>query len=313
MGNVDYTATGLVTALLRKALLPNIQETLGTQDYFALMNEELLTYIVPLLMKTREEYLVTQLAPDLSYTTATDTYPLPYRAIGGKLRLIQINMGGQPNTTFVPLPRIEPERAYNYATQGTVDGYDLMGNNIVLVPFPSVAGVIRIKYFLRPGQVVDSSAAAQITGINTGTNTVTCGGGLPATYTSGILYDFIKGNPGFDTWAFDQTGTVSGNTIQFSSLPTNLAVGDWVALAGQSPIPQCPYELFPLLSQATVCAALEALGEAGKPHLAQAEAKRDRLETKLLTLLQPRTEGSARTIINFYGPGFARIGRFRRR
>ena len=318
MANIDYTATGLIAAILRKALLPNTAETLASADYFALMDEEIRTYIVPLVMSAHEEYYVTTLVPDLTITPSQDTYPIPYRAMGDKLRLVQISLGGSNNSTFVPCPRIEPERAYNYALSGSVDGYVLEGNNLVMVPPTSTGGIMRIKYFLRPGQVVDSSACAQITSINTGTNTITCSGGLPTTFTSGITYDLIKGTPGFDTAGMDLVGTVSGNNITFSSLPSStlgqgasLAVGDWVALAGQSPIPQVPYELFPLLSQAVVCAALEALGD--KANLAVAQQKRDRLEMKLLTMLEPRTEGSPRVVINYYGPGFARIGRFRRR
>ena len=317
MGNVDYTATGLITAIQRKGLLPNTAEALAPADYYALMWEEMQTYLVPLLMSVREEYYVTTLVPDLAFTSATDTYPLPYRAMAGKLRQVQIQLSSG-SSTFVPLPRVEPERQYNYATSGSVDGYSLEGNNLVLVPSPMSSGTIRMKYFMRPNQPVDSSTCAQITAINTGTHTLTFAS-LPATFTTSTPLDLINGQPPFDLKAFDQTPTaVTATTLQFSSLPSpangqggTLAVGDWVALAQQSPIPQIPYELFPLLSQAVVCAVLEAIGD--KTGLQVALAKRDRLETKLLTLLQPRTEGSARVLINYYGPGFARIGRFRRR
>lgn len=313
----DYTATGLVAAIQRKAFLPSNPEGLSAVDFYALMDEEIATNLVPMIMSAKEEYYATTLTPDLTLVSGQDTYPLPYRSMGGKLRLVQIALtSAGSNQNFVPLARVEPERSYNYAISGSADGYMLEGDNLVLVPPGTMAGLLRIKYFMRPNQVVDSSACAQITSV--ASNSVTCSGGLPTAFITGAQYDLIKGTPGFNTMSFDQTGTVSSNTVTFSALPTlnlgqggSVAVGDWLCLAGQTPIPQIPYDMFAYLSQCVVCSALQAAGD--RTNLPAAEAKRDGLRVTLLTLLQPRTEGSNRVIVNQYGPGFARIGRFRRR
>ena len=311
---IDYTATGLVSSVRRRGMLAATAEALDTPDYLALMDEELRSYILPLVMSAREEYFVTQ--SDITIVSGTDTYAIPSRAVGQKLRMVAIQTTTGAANTFRPLYRTEPEHEYDYTTQGgTVSAYDLRGNSIILVPGPNNGGLLRIKWFLRPNQLVSSSTCAQIVQINTGNNTaVFSGTTVPAGFTVNSTYDIIKGTPGFDNEFFDQAVVAVGSSpasLQFSStIPSTVSVGDWVALAGQSPIPQCPYELHPLLAQRTVIRALAAVGD---PRVQIAEAEAKDLERRLMTTFNARTEGSARVIINYNGPGFAKVGRFRRR
>src|SRR5690606_8653031 len=93
----------------------------------------------------------------------------------------------------------------------------------------------------------------------------------------------------------DQTITgISGTTIEFSSLPDELAVGDYVCLAGESPVPQIPVEFHALLAQEVVVKVLEALGKSTK------DAKDDlkTLKENLPNLITPRVQGESRRVVN---------------
>lgn len=301
MATNHYTATYLLESLKRRGMLPSTTEALSTADYLALADEELQTFVVPLLMSVREEYFVTTL--DVSVASGTANYGIPARAIGGKVRFVQVNDG---SGTYVPFRRIDAERAHEYVYSGdSPAGYRMEGGNLVIVPTPSATSTIRVSYFARPGRLVPTTEAAQITVINTGTRVVTLSATIPATFTTAELYDLVAGKPGFATLGIDLAVTAaSGTSMTFTAtLPTGLAVGDYVALAGESPIPQIPVEIMPLLAQRVAFKAQEALGD---PRAAVAKAEADEMRNRLLGSLAPRDEASARYLSNPHAPGYGR-------
>jgi hypothetical protein len=76
---------------------------------------------------------------------------------------------------------------------------------------------------------------------------------LPTTITTSTPVDFVQNDGPYDILEIDQTITnISGTTLTFAALPDDLAVGDWICLAGQSPVLIAPRELQPLLVQATL-------------------------------------------------------------
>ena len=115
------------------------------------------------------------------------------------------------------------------------------------------------------------------------------------------MLDLVQANPHFDTLAIDQVITsVTTTAIIFSStLPTRLAVGDWVSLQGQSPVIQLPLELHPLLAQrvANQCLKNSPHSEAYKNGLNEVLA----LEKQAMHLLTPRIEKEGKKIVNRSG------------
>ncbi len=179
---------------------------------------------------------------------------------------------------------------------------------MTLVPTPST-GTLRLFYFGRPNSLVATSAVATISSIDVTRLIVTTTATIPSTMTSGVSVDFVDATPGFRSLAIDQatTGTVAGTTVTLSTaLPASVLAGDYVCLAGESPVPQIPVELHPLLAQRVVVKALEALAP---DKMVAAKAICDEMRKSALTLLTPRAEGSARVIVNRYAPGFGRFGR----
>lgn len=306
MANAFTTTVLLLPALKRRGLLPSTVETLANSDYLELADGELQAMIVPLIMSVREEYFVTTL--DTTLISGTASYNIPPRAIGGKLRDVLIS---DASSGFRQLDRIEPERVGNYgSTSGGPIGYKLEGNYVVMVPSPgSNAGTLRQTYFIRPGRLVESTGAGEITGI--AGSVITCSN-VPTTFTTSLRFDLQKGTPGFQNLAIDRAisavTTGAGGTVTLSAAPpSELVIGDFVCLANESVIPQIPVEFHPLLAERVVFKALEALGD---PKAVVAKQVADEMSTRALTLATPRSEGSARVIINPYGPGW---GRGRRR
>ncbi len=301
MATNTNTTTYLLESLKRRGMLPSTDEALDTDDYLAFGNEELQTEVVQALLSVREEYLLSKIPYDQTLTASQSQYPVAPRAVAGKVRqvLSSLNSSG-----YTPLARLEPESAWD-STAGAVSGYKFEGNYITVVGTPSsTGGTLRQNYYMRPNRLVATSAVGQVSSFDTGTGVVTFASTRPSTFTTSERYDFVKGTPGFECLAIDKSisGT-GGSTVTFSTsdLPSSLAVGDYVCLAGESPIPQVPVELHPFLSQRIVCRALDAIGD---PKASKAEAVADRLRARAISLLAQRDESARRPIINPYGPGW---------
>ena len=88
-------------------------------------------------------------------------------------------------------------------------------------------------------------------------------------------------------------------TVAPGDLPDDLQVGDWIATAGESPVPQLVANLRPLLSQATICRILESQGD--NNNIAVASKKLNDMVNSMKTLIQDRTEGNPKKIVNRTG------------
>lgn len=221
-----------------------------TDNYFTnaemltIMNDETKLVINPLVMRLQEEFLL----QTKDYTIVSgSSYRLPKRALGGKLRDVKIYDG----TNYQNLNRLfEEDRANNPV------GYYLNRNSLELSG-DFTAQTLRVTYYLTPSQLVLTTAVATIASIDSATQiTVTS---LPSTISTSTQIDFIQSTGQYDLLAIDQTiSSIAGTSLVFSSLPTDLAVGDYVCLAGQSPVPTIPVDLHPVLVQATLCTCLNS-------------------------------------------------------
>ncbi len=291
-----FTSTELLASLKRRGLIPTATATFSAADFYKIVDEEMQTYIVPLLLSVKEEYLV--VSEDVTVTAGTTEYYIPQRAIANRLRDVTLADG---NGSYHPLTRLEPENIDAFAERiHGAGGYYLQGNKIVLSSATS-SGTMRLTYYQRPGRVVATTAVGEITAI-AGINVTIAA--APATFTTSVTYDFVKGRPGFDTLGKDYSASAAGTTMTFtSSPPTGLAVGDFITLSQESPIAQAPVELHPLLSQRVTATVLHALGDAKAEN---AYGVADKMEARILKLLSPRTDGSTRKVVNKYGVGRGR-------
>lgn len=295
--SIDYTTDGMIDSIKLRGVLPDSQNLFMPEDIVGLMTNELHSIIVPKIMSMREEYLVASYDQDID--AGETAFFIPFRSVGLKLRdVVLVDSGGQE----IPLRRYEPEDLKNgYQTSGGM-GFYLDNDRVLLLPTDTdfSAYTFRAKIFRRPNNLVRASDAAQITAINTGTRVVTCAT-MPSHFTTSLTYDFIKGTPSFRAHAEAQAITTkSGFDLTFSStLPTDLAVGDWVAETGFSPIPQIPYELHRLLEQRTVMKILEGLKD--KTGLELAKDAYKEMVAEIFPMVTPRADGAPQKLVSRRG------------
>jgi hypothetical protein len=148
---------------------------------------------------------------------------------------------------------------------------------------------------ISPGELCATDDAAKITTINTGTNTVTCST-VPASWTGSEAVDIIKGSGGYEYLSTSASITaINGTDITLSALPSGLSVGDWVAIEGESPIPQLPRELQPLLAHKVVVQILESMNQRGAAKAA--DERVDKMIQSALSIISPRVKGGAKKLV----------------
>ena len=285
----------LLLSIRRRAAIPTTAVTGSADaDLLAYANEELKLFLAADILRVREEYFAFNSDATLSGTA----YRVPYRAIGGKLRMVA-TMDDSDNIVEV-LPRIEPERLVDLTGTGNLIGFYVDGGYIRLVPTATTSATqLRLAYHIRPNALASSGTQA-VTAINTTTKVVTVAS--TTGYSTSLACDFVAGKPGYHHLAdgIDLTPTATtSTTLTFATLPSTLAVGDYVCLAETTPYAQVPAEFHPVLAQRTAVRLLEAGGYAEQ--LGQAQKTLADMEAAVGILTTPRVDASPQKIINRYG------------
>ena len=286
----------LISDIQTGAMLPTASSlTFSTTQLLRMADRELQSGVVPLMMSVREEYFVTYLQQAIQTNVALQQIRLPYRAIGQKVR--QMNLVPDALGDYWPIPQLSvDDRESNLA------GYWVEGNLVWLFnPMGNwVAPTIELVYYLRPNRLVSpSTAVGVITAVNGTTFQLTVAA-APATFTSTALYDVVRARPGYDCLMMDAAATVAGNVLTFNSLENEIAVGDYVCLAEESPVAQIPPEMHPVLAQRVIVKVLEAVGDTQGMQAAQ--SKLAELQESALTLITPRNDGSQKRFANRSSP-----------
>lgn len=289
---MSYTTTEFLDSVKVRGAIPTSQNTFTVARILNLGDAELRSYILPLVMKAREFYYAFDVSTAIN---TTGVYDIHTRAVGGKVT----NACLTDADTRLDLNWISEEELSSLTnTQSGKPGVYIKRSQLVVVPADVPYTYFKQTILLRPGKFVATTAAAQITAINTSTKTLSfTSGTVPTTWTTANLFDLIQAQPHFDHLAIDQVVTsITTTAIIFSStLPTRLAVGDWVSLAGESPIIQVPVELQPLLEQKTANTCMRAQGdEAG---LKSGEEELTRMQKETWNLYQPRIEDEGKKIV----------------
>lgn len=287
-----YTNTDFLTSVRNQGNLPNTtnnNNVNSTVNLLRVATAELHIRLMPLIMSVRDEFYVR--TKDYAITSNQRTYLIPERASGMVLRDVQIVQG----TDIRSLEPIQSEHITTTST-GTPEGYYFEHDSVVLYPTPSsTSGTLRMRYFTRPSTLVATAECAQIASINTTLKTVTVTT-IPGSWVATTSLDFVRQNSPHTCLEIDQAAvSVVTTTIEFAALPSGLVVGDWLALAGETPIPQIPTDFRPVLAQMTVAQVLMANGD--KEGAAAADRDVEKLSAYVLALITPRNQGANKKII----------------
>ena len=273
-----------LTQVKMKAALPTGRFT--DSEILEIAYDVLLTDVQPMIINIREEYYVKK--TNVTVSDGYNTYPINTRALGLTLRELKyIDSASQINN----LVRLAPEDI-NDSQSGKPYAFYLEGVNVILYPTPNESGTLVQSYFQRVSKPVETSSCAAITAIDTATGIVTAT--PPSTWTTSNSFDLISRNNGNDTLAKDLTATaVGGSSITFtaSNLPSSLAVGDYIALAGESPYIQVPDELISYVTLLTCVDLFESLGDQTAVQMAMAKA--EKLKEGLARTLIQRVQGES--------------------
>jgi hypothetical protein len=277
-----YTTTTLLDAIAKIAAVPVAQTTFENQDILDIASQCIETEILPKVLMSRQDFYVVAetFTPSIYGTDIYPSFRIPSRAVG------QSVIG-----------------AYDVNTDDRIDPmYYWVEGSRVYFDTGSPASV-RVRYYIRPGKLVQTTDVATITDIDTTTGVLTVSS-VPTTISAGVVCDLVRSRAGFDTLAADKTVSLADSTsVTFdpNDLPSDLAVGDYIALADQSPVPQIPIEWIPFLGYWTAHAMLETLGD--MEAAAQLLKRIPRMETNALSLISPRIVNKSKAITrprNYY-------------
>ena len=300
----QYTTATLLNDIRVGGMLPNSSASspnalFTDAELLRMADREMQIGIVPLVMSVREEYFVTHLDVPVSQTV-DQTILIPYRAIGGKVRDLQLMAN---DSAYQPIPQIDlSDRSL------TNQGFYVEGNVIHL--FNPVASwqalTVRMSYFRRPNKLVLPAACGVVTSASGSTIVMAAAvtGFIGAGYQGATPLDYVRQQPGYETLAMDQLPSISSATLTtatpLTSDPVALAAGDYICLAEESPVPQIPPEMHPVLAQRVICKVMEAVGDSNG--LQMATAKLAEAEHAALTLLTPRVDGEVKKFVNRSSP-----------
>lgn len=287
----DFTTTRLIQRVRKRAGLPAWGEEGLDAELLERLNDVQRLYLTALLEGAKAEHR--QATLDISITSSLRV-DIPTRAVAAGIKMLQ----GVTGSGTVSFSAEVSDRDFGSYRNG--DFY-VEGNQLVFFRAPPFS-TVRVTYSRRMSDLVLSTSVGTITAINTGTGAVTIGSAPSGFPTSSTAYDFVRAKPHFDILAMDKAATRSGTTLTFSAtdLPSGLIVGDYVCLAGESPVCQAPVELHPLLAQR---AAYEYLDDKGDETAAQAERRLERLEQDAMKLIAERVE-EGKLLVNRNGPGW---------
>lgn len=269
---------------------------------------DLQSRVFPLVLETGNGWRTSD--QDYAITAAQNLYRIPARAHGGKLLDVLLVEDGEEH----PLDHIELSRLPDLLREG--EGPDseywwmFRDGSVMLYETPDVtAKTLRLRYPERPGKLVAASAAARITTIGAagsggGTQRrFTCSGGVPAWGATSTL-DIVRATGAFETThasiaAVDITGTLI-DVQEALLIVSEIAVGDYFAQPGESPVIQVPADIHAVL----VYRAVELLKMAERDFDGVAAARRERMEAEdaARKMLELRAEDEDRVIIPSYSP-----------
>jgi len=297
------TASKLIEAVRQRAMIPTDTSVYSDEAILNILNEEMDAGLLSTLLVLSEEHLVNY--EDLQFVSGTANYPIPYRAVGNKLRDVSfVNADGG----VYELSRISLDQLSDYKS-GTIFGdrnvFYIQNNEVVLVDYSNgYSDKMRMHFYLRPNVIVLEKYCGKVTNINRTTGVITLSN-FPEKFSTLPQMDFVGYRSPNKIYDYDIQPTSSDSatkTITFAvaDIPSELMVGDYLCEKEQSPVPNIPTEMHPLLTQRASVYILEALGDS--ENLANAKIKLDQMEKSINNLIDNRVEGAPQKVRPRYSP-----------
>lgn len=273
----------------------NPSHILTDTQILAMATEELKTALYPKLKALNLGYYLENTTYSLSGGSASVGYRIPARAVGNTISKLYV-VDSDGNKQVVALyPETSSVFMTSWTSPRTMAGPALTAYvrnaKVFLDPFPTGYTSLVIQYYNRPGDLIKLASCSTIESKTSTSITVV------ATFTglaSSVALDVIDYTSPYIHKGIGISGTLSTRTISGLSDTSDYAVGDYVALANQSPVPQLPDEWMMLLRFYTLRRIQIAAGymqDAGATQMLIQEKEQD-----LISLISPRLDGQPNII-----------------
>lgn len=300
----SYTSNEIIAAIKRSGSIPDSDNNLTDSNYLAICNEVITLELLPKMRSVQENYFAFQ--EDQTITTSKKNYLIPYRSIGQTFKnLVYVDSGGNRYGMI----EITYGDAVDFKTGNVSITYDcstprfyyINAGEIVINSTGDLAeGSLRWFYPLNPSNLVKTNAVSQITAIDTTTGVVTVSS-IPSGMSSNTSFDLVQAYSGHRIIAIDKTATVNTGALTFTFTPSiftnlNISVGDYVCNRQETPYPNIPADLHPLLIELAVKRLLKSSGLLNEAQAQKIET--DELKQNINTLMNNRTESFPKKIVN---------------
>lgn len=304
---VDNTDLSLVDSVQTRILMPLSQNTLTPEKIIELLDEEMRSTVVPLVLAAREEFYVQNY--DQALISGTYSYVIPPRAAFATWRdIVFLDTNGN-EVAMTELPPEYVKISYPAGNIPPLYTFGFVMNNDQITIWPPNSSIptqyqLRMKIKRRPNHLTSVDNCGQVTAVSPGTLEVTLGSNGDTTWTTATAFDAIPNAPQFTSLGDDLTisainqATPAATVLTFNTgeYPTGIAVGDWICPAQMSCIPQIPYDMFPLLAQRGVIKCLEALNDT--QGLQVAERRYQDMAVDFARTVSPRIGGTRKALVN---------------
>lgn len=261
---------------------------LGTNEVQGYTKAELLAHaasvlrsrLLPMLVKTREEYCVQRVR--IPIVPGQLEYRIPARAMGDRIRAIWW-VDAQARRRKINL--ISPQDLHLYQPSvGPIQGLYLTATHLVTVG-QAPDGSLEIWFPFRIGDLVLQTDARQIASLVPAAKTITFATAAPTSWAAATRLDVHSVLGGHDIKMYAEpivsldgprttltlTNAIDGST--FGNYP--LEIGDWVCLERQSALVGVPEELIPALARGVALRIAEGDHDADAMQHHQAELAQD--------------------------------------
>lgn len=290
----NYTTASLLEQIKRKAFIPSSQVTFTDAELLSVATDEIHNTILPAVMSTREEFYV--YLQKRALNGVIKKFDIPWRAVGMSLREVSVVVGGIEKN----IPRYDIEDKIYDDKSGILYGYFIQNNSINILGRQD--GDLHLYYYLRPGQLVETTEATTVTAVDLGTKTLTVNS-VPSSWVVGTKIDAINYVPGFDTKdVSNEIAGISGTDITLTNdLPTRedgsslIVANDWLSLEDTSPVPQMPVEFFQYLAEAVTAYIMESLGDAEA--YGRSVQRMEQMMKNAQRTISPRVDGQSKKLV----------------
>lgn len=296
----------IISGIKARSIFAPSQITIDTDQLLSFLNSIIQLDMVSLIDSCNQEFFVR--STDVPIVASQSQYKIPYRAMGRTLRDLRFHDSSGDRSHNMILIDINDLPFYGSVNFGA---FYFKGDSVIVVPdIPSQVSptaALQMWYKLKPNAPCLLESSATVVSIVSPDITVNQ---VPANLTVGANIDFIQAQEGCDIYDFDVPILgINATTLTFdpADIPTDLQVGDYISLAQTSPvINMLPSECQPLIENKTSKLLLASIGDmAGST---QFDGWITDYEEMIQKMIQPRTDGNPKVIMNRYG--LARRGRY---